>query len=216
MTASYRPTAEDRADNFFDWMRRHTKQVTAGALILVGAAGGYAIWRQSEATKAERAEKAYYQAAQSFESGNAALAKTDLQKMVGRYNGTPAGAQAAMMLAQIHLNEGKPAEAMNVLKGAVAEAPDESKAAAQAMLAAAQLEQKQFAEAAAGYRKAADMARFTADKEQYLADAARAFTLAGDTAQARGIWEEMIRNPESTRAAEARVRLGELTAKPAA
>lgn len=216
MTAPYRPTAEDRADNFMDWVRRNAKAVTAAAVILVGAAGGYWIYRSSEGTKGARAEQAYLQAAQTYEAGNPALARTDLQKLVERYAGTIGGTLGAMLLAQIHLDEGKPAEAVAVLKKAVDDAPSAAEASARAMLAAAQVEQKQYAEAATGFRRAAELARFKADREAYLADAARAYRLAGNEAEARKIWEELANDPQSTRAAEARVRLGELVAKPAA
>ena len=71
-----------------------------------------------------------------------------------------------------------------------------------------------YADAAAHYRKAADATRFQNDREGYLAEAARNFMAAKDTAQARQLWQEVLKNESGVFAAEARVRLGELTARP--
>ena len=53
-------------------------------------------------------------------------------------------------------------------------------------------------------------------RDGYRADAARALASAGKAAEAAKIWEELAKDPTSFYAAEARVRIGELTAKPAA
>jgi len=64
-------------------------------------------------------------------------------------------------------------------------------------------------------REAAEEARFDIDRDGYLADAARAYRRAGNDAEAVRIWTGLAEDPLGALAAEARVRLGELTAKPA-
>lgn len=72
------------------------------------------------------------------------------------------------------------------------------------------------AQAAAAYLAAAERARFDADADAARANAARALTAAADTAGAVKIWTLLAGKEKSLEAAEARIRLGELTVKPAA
>ena len=55
-------------------------------------------------------------AKQALSAGNPALAKTDLGRVATRYPGTPAGAQAAMILAQMTFDEGKFADGLKILE----------------------------------------------------------------------------------------------------
>jgi tetratricopeptide (TPR) repeat protein len=71
-----------------------------------------------------------------------------------------------------------------------------------------------FADAAGRYRAAADLTRLEDERDIYLANAARAYQAAGNKAEAIQIWRRLA-DSEGTQAAEARVRLGELTAEPA-
>jgi hypothetical protein len=55
---------------------------------------------------------------------------------------------------------------------------------------------------------------FPVDKAKYQSGAARDYMAAGKTEEAKAIWTELAKDDTSAEAAEARVRLGELTAKP--
>jgi len=61
---------------------------------------------------------------------------------------------------------------------------------------------------------AADVTRFPADKAEYRASAARSYAAAGKVAEAKAIWTDLAKDDTGPMAAEARVRLGELEAKP--
>jgi thioredoxin-like negative regulator of GroEL len=52
------------------------------------------------------------------------------------------------------------------------------------------------------------------DKAKYKAAAARDYMAAGKTEEAKAIWTELAKDDTKPEAAEARVRLGEITAKP--
>ena len=71
-----------------------------------------------------------------------------------------------------------------------------------------------FADAAAHYRRAADLTRLPDERDVYLANAARAYQAAGNKTEAIALWRRLI-DSDGTQAAEARVRLGELMAEPA-
>jgi hypothetical protein len=73
---------------------------------------------------------------------------------------------------------------------------------------------KKFREAAAEYEAAAKAARFDSDRQRYLALAATAYATAGDTAKSKQMWTDLGKDSKGTVAGEARVRLGELEAKP--
>jgi hypothetical protein len=60
------------------------------------------------------------------------------------------------------------------------------------------------------------MATAKAAKDRYLADAARALTSGGKKDEAAKIWSTLATDNTSPFAGEARVRIGELTATPAA
>lgn len=194
-----------------DWLQQHAKTIAIAAVVLAVAVGGIYAYRQISASTAQRAERAYFtaQAAQ----GSPEEQERALDGVIGAYGGTPAATQAAMLLAQLRYNRGAYAEGVAALQRI--DDGGEFEASIDALIAAGLEGQGQFGEAAAKYREAAEAARFDVDRDAYLADAARAFRRAGNEAEAVRIWTDLAEDPLGSVAAEARVRLGELTAKPA-
>ena len=212
---SFKSVTED-PESILDWFQQYSKQATwAGVGIVVLAAGGW-FYMRSRDLKAERAEKAYYTAVRSQAAGNLPLAESDLKKMIQRYDGTPAAAQARLQLAQIMYDQGKFQQGVDELK--VAEdktGSDEDYGAGTHLVMAAGLEQmKKFKEAGEQYEKAAKVARFDADRERFLSMAASAYLNGGDTAKAKQIWTDLGADSKGAVAGEARVRLGEISATP--
>jgi len=206
---------ESEPGSVLDLLRRASKP----AAIVVGAAAVIAVgayfWRESQRNEAIRAEKSYYQAQGSLSTGNRALAESDLQKLIQRSPSTTAGVQASALLASLRYEDGKYAEGVALVEKAIGHAPDHMKPGLHALLAAGYEDQKKLVEAAAEFRKAAEATPFEREKEKYLADAARALTTAGRTEEAKKIWADLAADELSPTAGEARVRLGELEAKPA-
>jgi len=199
-----------------DWFQLHTREFTWGAVTVVVLAAGGWFYMRSRDLKAERAEKAYYTALRSQAAGNLPLAESDLKKMIQRYDGTPAAAQARLQLAQILYDQGKFQQGVDELKLAEDKTgSDERYGAGTHLVLAAGLEQlKKFKEAADQYEKAAKIARFDADRQRYMSMAATAYVNAGDTAKARQIWTDLGADSKGVVAGEARVRLGEISATP--
>jgi predicted negative regulator of RcsB-dependent stress response len=209
-------STSDRADNLMDWFQLNSKKVAyAGLGLVVLAAGGW-FYNRSQEMKAERAERAYYQAQQSVLSGNLPLAESDLRKMIARYENTPAGMQARIVLAQVLYDQGKVQEGVNELTRAEGKiGRSKNFGSSVHLVLAAGLEQlKKHKEAAQQYEKAAAAARFDPDRERYETLAARAYLNGGDTAKARELWTRLGADSKGTVAGEARVRLGELDAAP--
>ena len=211
------PTPRRRSvddDSLTEWFTLHKREVTWGVALVVVIAAGVWFYERSQSIKAQRAETAYYQARQAAASGNLPLAVSDLQKVVTRYDGTRAGSQAALTLAQTFYEQKKYKEGIDALAKAEGNAPGDFKTSIHVLAAAGYEELKDFVKAAEEYQKAADATRFPAEKAEFKADAARNYTAAGKTDLAKGIWSELAKDETSPLAAEARVRLGELEAKP--
>ena len=211
-------------DSLTDWFLLHKREVTWAILALAVVAGGFWFYERSQSLRAQRAESAYYQARQSAAAGNLPLAVSDLQKVATRYEGTRAGAQAAMSLAQAlydqkKFKEGIEAlkkfkEGIEALKKAEAKAPDDFKPSIHALEAAGYEELKDLVSAAEQYNLAAKATKFPMDKAQYQAAAARDYMAAGKTEEAKAIWTDLAKDETGPMASEARVRLGEVSAKP--
>lgn len=205
---------EERLESITDWLKSNPR-LTATALGVVVAFGiGGWLYTRAQAGKEMRAEQALRRAEQTVASGNAPLAQTDLQKLVRDYRGTTGAAQGAMLLAQLHFQKGEWQAAVDALEKSEA-GREEFQAPVEGMLGDAYSQLNKPADAAAHYRKAAELSRFEGERDMFLADAARHLAAANDTAGALQIWQDLAKKERSELAAEARLRVGELSAKAA-
>jgi len=201
-------------DSLTNWMLVHRRGLTWALLAFAALIAGFWFYQRSQAIKAQRAESAYFQARQSAAAGNLPLAVSDLQKVVVRYEGTRAGTQAALSLAQAFYDQKKFQEGIAALKKLEAKAPSDFRPSIHVLEAAGYEELKDFLGAAEQYKLAAKATEFPVDKAKFQAAAARDYMAAGKTEEAKMIWAELVKDDASPEAAEARVRLGELIAKP--
>jgi len=213
MTPSQKTTnlgLDDSAENLADWVRAHGRQVGMGALAVVAIAAVLYFVRASNETKELAASRALTEAQRSVGSGNLPLAAADLQKLSDRYGSTRAGKEGRILLAQVQLQQGKVAEAMQTLDAVGSAGVLQSSVHA---LRGAALEQSgKPAEAAAEYLKASSTAQLKAEAESFKADASRAYLTAGNRAEALKIWEAIATDASSVLYNEAQLRIGELTA----
>jgi predicted negative regulator of RcsB-dependent stress response len=204
---------DDELD-LMDWIRANMRWVGIGAAVVVVAGGGWWVYTQSKLRKEQNAAQALFLAKQSVQAGNLVLAQSDLSKLVSRYSGTSAGSEGAMLLAQIDYDQNKYQEGITVLENAAKGAPAPMEVQLRGLIGDGYLSLKNAPSAAKEYERAAEMTTFVLEKASQRAKAARAYAVAGDTAKARQIWTDLAadeKNPSI--AAEAKVRLGELTAK---
>jgi predicted negative regulator of RcsB-dependent stress response len=213
-TDSLESNAADRAQTFIDWTKINSKALTIGAAVVVIAAGGFWFYNRLQQTQAAAAERALMQAKQSMSAGNLQLAQSDLQKVYSQYGKTGAGIEAAMLLAQIDYDQAKFQDGITRLDKIGASG--ENAATILSLKGDGLAQMGKPADAAKAYQDAANASGFENEKAFQQAKAARAFQAAGDTTKARELWTSLLNDPKAqTTAAEARVRLGELTAKTA-
>lgn len=211
--AAARPDLEDRAEDLKEWALIHSKGLSIAAGVILVAVGLAWLYMKSQQAQAQNASSALVQAEQAIGAGNSALAQSDLQRIVSRYGSTDAGHEAQLLLSQTFYDAGKYAEGIQNLQKLIETKPKFVEASAYNLMGAGYEQQSKFDDAAGAYQKAADIATGKGDRDTYLANAARALTAGGKTAEAVKIWSKLAADPTSPASAEAKVRLGELQAK---
>ena len=209
-----RESAADRAQTLLDWTRINSTALSIGAVVVLVAAGVYWFYSRSRQIQTENAAKALLNAKQSMAAGNLPLAQNDLQNVYSRYGSTPSGVEAAMLLAQMDFDAGKYQDGLTILqKASGSSAASNVQATILSLEGDGYAQMKQLAKAAKQYEDAAAAAATMQTQHAFLAaKAARTYADAGDTAKARQLWTTLANDPNTQAvAAEARVRLGELT-----
>jgi predicted negative regulator of RcsB-dependent stress response len=218
-TGAPTPARQPKAESFLDWFHVNSKLVTVGGFVVLAAVAGAWYYQTAKTRKLENADKQLLLAKQSLQPGNPnlQLAESDLAKVADRYAGTPAGAEAGLLLGQLKLEKGDNQGAATYLKGLADKlSSGPSAAAVRGLLGDAYAQLDKPADAAAEYERAAGLTAMPNEKAYLLSKAGHAYMAAGKHTEARRIWEALAANQESPAlAAEARVRLGELVASPA-
>jgi len=195
-----------------DWVRTNVRRVGLGAGAVVIVAGAVLAYLASERRKEAFAAQALAQAWATVEAGNMPLAANDLTRLVERFSGTRSADEAAILLNEIRLLNGDTNAAVRALQDFVRKSrAGYLDAAAWSLLGAGLENQGKYREAAVAYRRAVEEAELAFLKAQYLLDAGRAYALAGDTANARSSFGEILaRYGSLAQASEARVRMAEV------
>lgn len=202
--------------SFMDIYDRHKRNFAWALIAVIAVAVGGWFFARSRVIQQQRSEAAYFSALRSVAAGNVPLAQSDLRKLITRYPKTAAGVEGAMALAKLYYSEGKYQQGVDVLaRVPESRAARDLSAGVRNLMAVGYSGLNIPARAAKSYLESAERARFDADADRARANAARALTAASDTAGAVKIWTALAGEEKSLEAAEARIRLGELTVKPA-
>ena len=195
-----------------EWATANSRKISIAGIAIVAVAAVVFLWRASADKKELRASEALASAQAVVQSGNAALAQSDLQALLRRYGGTTAAVQARMLLAQVHFGAGKVDQGLTELNAI--SSPGIYAASVHALRGAGLEQSGKPAEAAAEYEKAAAASTTDIGKASYSSDAARAYVAAGNVEAAKRIWQSIASDDTNPLAGEAKVRLGEMNAKP--
>ena len=204
---------DDASDSFSDWMREHGRALALVGVALAAVLVFAWIWRSTSASKAQRAEQQFFQAQAPLAQNDLPGAERELRRVAEQFDGTAGGAQAQLLLAQVLYEQGKYQAGIDALKEAD-DAPGALRSSAKVLTAAGYEGLGKPVEAARLYEEAAGAATGS-QRDDLRASAARAYQAAGNGDAARKIWEELAKREGSPLADEARVRLGELSVRPA-
>lgn len=205
--------AKERGSELSDWFQINSRLLGIGAALVVVAAAGLWFYNRSRQIRTMNAERSLARAQQSLGSGNASLALSDLQQVATRYEGTSAGTEAAMLLAQQYYEQGKYQEGVDRLRKAVAKSGG-NQASVEGLIGDGYAQMGKAEDAAKAYERAAGSVSYDNEKAYLLAKAARSFTAAGKLDEARRLWGQLAKNEKApSMATEAKVRLSELNAK---
>ncbi|MGH7567442.1 MAG: tetratricopeptide repeat protein [Gemmatimonadales bacterium] len=194
------------------WVQGHRQVATyaSGALLLGVLLFAWNTWssRQTEV----RAGAALSAARSAFESRNYPLAASELARLVENYAGTNAAEEGTLLLANVRIQQGQVAQAIELLQRLAPSASRSYQAQAYGLLAAALETQGQLRPAAEAYEEGSKRAVWDWMKAQLLAEAGRVWGQAGDTTRAVASYARVVKDfGERGPATEAKVRLGELT-----
>jgi TolA-binding protein len=197
-----------------EWIAKPTNRAYLGAGVVVVA--GLVAWFVilSGERKEQFAGRALDEARAVAEAGNLPLAATDLQRVISTYGGTRAAQEAVIALNQVRLVNGQHELAAVGLQDFLKSGPSaEFLAPANGLLGRALENAKRPGEAAAAFMNASKAAEVDYLKADYLLEAGRAYTSAGDVANAEAAYQRILTEyPKSAAKTEAEVRLAELQA----
>ena len=205
-------TGSAAGDQAVEWMTHHRRQLTIGAVTLFLVGGGVWFSQAAQVRKQEFAARELSQARIAAGAGNFQLAASDLNRIIGTYGRTPAGQEAVLLLANVHMQQGQAALAVAELQNFLNGGPQrEFVAPAAGLLGSAWEELGDFKQAADAYERAADAIRYAMIRSQYLIDLARAASTGGDTARAASAYQRVIDDDDDPQAVtEATFRLAEI------
>jgi tetratricopeptide (TPR) repeat protein len=197
-----------------NWLAQPANRYIAagGGVLVVALVVAFVV--MSGSRKEAFAGRALDQARNAAESGNLALAASELQKVSTTFSGTKAAQEAVVTLNQVRLVNGQHELAAVGLQDFLKGGPSpEFQSPAYGLLGRALENAKRPQEAADAYTKASESAEVDYLRADFLLDAARAWLAAGERAKAIGTYERITKDfPKASAKTEAEIRLAELTA----
>ncbi len=210
-------TADDaftaRILEFIAWSRQNTQALIGIVLVLVVAVvGGIYYLNQRSTVQVEATlELERIQTAAMLGESEATIA--DLREFITRYRRTPLAIEARLVLAEVYLDEERPADAVEVLSEVAPSFRDPLRLQATILLAAAHETAEDWAGAAEVYRELTRRAEFSFQRRQAAEGLARVLLVESDTAGAidayRSALEEL--DEDSPERGVLEMRLSELT-----
>lgn len=176
----------------YAWGRENSTVLIVG-IVLILVVGLGSIWfisaqRQLESQAATR----FAEVQGSVASGNVQLAIRDLRSYLDQFGSTETADQARLLLADLLLSQDQGQQAVETL-GDLPDDLDRPYAVAAARLKATALEEAgQVDEAVGLYERIADQARFTYQRREALADAARVRLQNGQPDRAALIYQDVV------------------------
>ena len=183
-------TDEEKVEAIKKWWKDNGLSVAAGVAIGLAAVFGWRAWSDYRDSVAGAASNDFDRMMLAAVSGESESAVAQAALLGEEYGSTPYATLGQLMLAKVHYQAGKPAEAMSALEQVIAQAPDPALARLAGLrLARIQVAEGQLDAAAATVAAHDDGASFAGDFAAVRGDIAAA---RGDADTARREYDKAI------------------------
>ena len=174
------------------WTKKNSRAVVIGLVVVAAAAFAAIYYANYRGQMAQRATTELLEVRQTVGTGDVPAAVAALDGFIDRFGDTEAGAEARLLLAQLHLATGNAAQAAEAVRP-VANDDDPLLATSAGLLLAGALETSgQPEEAEAAYLRVAEDAAMEYQQREALEDAARFRVERGDRAGAVELYDRLI------------------------
>jgi tetratricopeptide (TPR) repeat protein len=174
------------------WAKTHSRKLIAGAAGVAAVAIVLFVFFTTRAAKREQAAVQLGAARAAAMSGDNAAAIQSLERFVSRFGGTPAEAEARLLLARGYLQQGQAPRAINTLRGPARDLDNIMGVNAAFLLAASHETAQEYQRAEEVYLRIADRAQFLYQKQEALDNAARLRLEQGNAPGAVQLYERIL------------------------
>ncbi len=175
-----------------DWTRRHGRTILTALIALVVVIAAVLYYRNYRQALEARATNELMNVRQIAASGNMPLATRELTQFVAKYNGTHAGSEGRLLLAQTLLEEGNAKGAIPVIQPLANDLKDPLGPSAALLLGAAYEATNDIPRAVATYQRVGENAPLLFQKREALEDAARLKLQHNDPAGAAALYQQIL------------------------
>lgn len=210
-------TADDaftaRVLEFYVWARQRTQLLTVVAVVAVLVVVGGIYWMNQRSARADRAALELETIQQAVAFGDPGEARAQLTTFVDRFGGTPFAVEARITLAQLELEQGNTAAAIEVLEAVAPAFRNPLQVQASFLLAVAYEQASNWSAAGEVYEALEDQVRFNFQRMEAGEGLARVRLAQEDTTGAAEAFRRMIADLEEGNPQRAyyEMRLAELT-----
>lgn len=197
------------------WSKRNARALIIATAVVAGGSVGAIVYGNVQRVQRAQAAASLNEARSTAASGNHALAIRDLEAFLQRFGRTDAAQEARVLLAQLHLVQGEPAKAIEILAPMAGKADPSIFASAGILLGIAYEQSGNAQQAEATFLRVGERAAMEFQRREALEHAARLRLEQGQPARAAELFQRLrdqapIASPERAlydlRLAEARAR----------
>jgi predicted negative regulator of RcsB-dependent stress response len=173
------------------WSRRNARTLIVTTTVVVGGSVAAIVYGNMQRVTRAQAASRLNEVRATAASGNHALAIRDLEGFLQRFGRTDAAQEARMLLAQLHLDAGEPAKAVEILTPLAGKADQSIGASAGILLGIAYEQSGNAQQAEATYLRVGERAAMDFQRREALEHAARLRLEQKQPAKAAELYERL-------------------------
>lgn len=187
-----------RLVEFTTWAKANSQTLVLFGVVLAVIVGGVLYYVNFQRTLENQAVMQLEQLQQTVNAGEPAAARAELSQFLERFGGTPAAGEARLMLAELHIRDGRYDEAIQVLEASGIALGEPLGIQMETLRAKALEAAGRMEEAERTYLRVADAAELDFQRVGALADAARVRTAQEDHSGAAELYQRILDSLEET------------------